>query len=380
MNETIGDIAEIDVAPLIRDSMTDELLPKMRDIAERIRNARESKRFVLLKFHNDADGIAGAFSLTSVLRCRTYQQNGAVYSVKDAFRDLHALGNETKPMAILLDFGMNKESEEGLRYLSAAGVEIIVIDHHKPVEMAQNMDASITPWEFREKTNEENPSRYVAGYLTAEIAVMCGLERATALGYARISCAGDKSDLLEPNEDDKKKALVLDYLAMNASFGNNLEFYRNVMNKKELFDSIHMQAEEKISEAVNALMEGAKAREAGGAKFFVFDTERVVSKGEFPNRSKVTTGLFEQLNDKETPLVVFGCGENVLIMRSNNKATEKGIDLAHIASEMKGIMPDFVISGGGHTRAAAIRIKKGYVKSVVNGIIERIENNEKIIN
>lgn len=374
--DSLGNLADLEITPFVQDNITEKIIPKLKEMCEQLKKAKKDGRFILLKFHNDADGISGALALTKMIRCRAYQQNGAIYTVKDAFRDLHILGNECKPLVVFLDFGMNKESEEGLKYLKAAAVDVIVIDHHKPTTDIQKIaDLSVNPWEFQDQIQDVNPSIYVAGYLAVELARLCGLESEKALEYARIACAGDKSNLLQINEKDKEGALVLDYLAMNSSFGNNLEFYKNVMNKKELFQSISRQAQEKVSEAVNVLLRSDNKREANGITIYSFDIEKVIEKGEFPNRSKVTTGVFEHLNNEEEPIVVFGCGDKVLIMRANQKAVENGVDLAAIAKEMNEVMKDFVISGGGHMKAAAIRIRVGYVKSVVNAIIEKIEKN-----
>ena len=90
----------------------------------------------------------------------------------------------------------------------------------------------------------EDMSRYTAGYLASEIAFACGLPEGKAAELARIACSGDKSDIMSSGADDARKALVLDYLAAHASFGNNLDFYRNVMEKQDLFDSIARQADE----------------------------------------------------------------------------------------------------------------------------------------
>ena len=92
--------------------------------------AKRLGRAVLLRFHGDADGIAGAFAISRVLSCRASQQNSATYTVRDALRDIAGIGQESRPLAIMLDFGSGENCAEGLALLRAAGIEIIVIDHH----------------------------------------------------------------------------------------------------------------------------------------------------------------------------------------------------------------------------------------------------------
>ena len=130
----MGEIAELKYEPLISDKITKKLKPKIQQLAEKLTEASMNRRYIMLRFHGDADGISGALALSEVLKCYAYQQNAAVYSVRDAIRDLSNLTNEDNPLAVFLDFGMNKESEEGLGLLKAAGVELVLIDNHPPSE------------------------------------------------------------------------------------------------------------------------------------------------------------------------------------------------------------------------------------------------------
>jgi len=364
MEAPLGEMASVEFSPLVEDGMVAKLVPKIKKAAGLLLEARRSRRFVLLRFHHDADGISGAFALSEATRISAYQQNSAVYSVKDAIRDLSTVSHEEKPLVMLLDFGMNRESEEGLRLLKAAGAEIAIIDHHPPSGEAMKIaDFFLTPWEFSEG---EGASRYVAGYLASEVARACGVD---AEGYARIACAGDKSSLLEPDDEDKKKALVLDYLAAHSGFGNNLKFYRNVLGNAELFASLYAQANEKIDEAADKAMKGMKERKAGAVSVCAIDLEKVVKKGEFPNCSKVTTRVFDRLEGKAAgPLLVLGIGERTIIMRLNQAAADEGLSADTIAKKMQETMRDFVESGGGHAKAGAIRVKEGFAGAVAEEI------------
>jgi len=364
---TLGEMALVDFTPLVEDELTKKLLPKIAQIAERFGQIKAEGRFVLLRFHHDADGISGTFALSKVLRFSAYQQNSAAYTVKDAIRDLSNASNEERPVVVLLDFGLNNESIEGLRLLKAAGIELIVIDHHPPDPEALKVpDLVLSPWEFP----DGDVSRYVAGYLCSEIAGRMGVDCSE---YARIACAGDKSTLLEIGDWDRSAALVLDYLAANSGFGNNLRFYKKVLSEKELFDSMRQLADEKIEEAAKKAMRNMKENEGGRLKIVMVDLEPVVIKGEFPNRSKVTTRIFEKLNG-EGPLVVLGLGERTIIIRINDAAAAKGASADRIAKHILEAMPDFAESGGGHVKAGAIRVKQGFVDSVVKEIIRSISS------
>ena len=87
MENTLGNVAPREQM-LVEDELTKKLRPKIMEIAKVFREALEKRRFILLRFHHDADGISSAFALSEIIRFNPYQQNGAAYTAKDAIRDL----------------------------------------------------------------------------------------------------------------------------------------------------------------------------------------------------------------------------------------------------------------------------------------------------
>ncbi len=353
-----------DSPSLLDDPLMRKLWPSLRNAASELSVAKKLGRSVLLRFHGDADGIAAAFAISSVIHCKAFQQNSAVYSVRDALRDIAFISQESRPMAVLLDFGSSDPCKEGLDLLAAAGIQCIVIDHH-PYNLKG--DARIAnPFSV-----QDNSSKYTAGYMACEVAAACGMPRENALALARIACAGDKSDILGSGEDDARKAMVLDFLASHMSFGNNLDFYRKVMDSPELFGSIASQADESIEEAAARALSRAKRSEAGGSEVCVFSLEGIAKRGEWPPSSKITTRVFDKLKSGR-PLLCIGYTDRSVIMRLNDEAVALGLSANALAERMKATMGDFVEGGGGHARAGAIRAKKGFVKDVVNQLLREI--------
>ncbi len=353
---------------LSENDASNALRKSIEETARKLLAARELNRFMLLRFHGDADGIAGALALRKVLRFRAYQQNTAVYSPKDAVNDIGNLHHENRPLIVILDFGTNRESLEGLKLLKAAGMESVAIDHH-PLheEVKQNAGMLLSPWLVE---GLEDASKYTAGYLASEIANLCGAE--DARGYAGIACAGDKSDVIESDENDRKTALVLDYLAAHASFGNSLDFYGDVLKKEELYSSIWRQASEKIADALAAALPRVKKSEKNGITVYVVPLDGIVAHGEFPNRSKVTTAVFEHFGTG-SPMAVIGYGKRTVITRGNSAFLARGLSFSDIIKKVSSDMKDFITAGGGHARAAAVRVEEGYEKSVVERIIEEFK-------
>jgi RecJ-like exonuclease len=344
---------------LVKDELTEKLWPLLSNATAELICAKKLGRMVFLRFHGDADGICGAFAISEIIRCKSFQQNSAIYNVRDALRDIGNFGQESLPLIILLDFGSNDASKDGLDLLKAAGIEYMIIDHHPP---GKNPPEMINPFLFT-----ENGSRYTAGYLACEIAAGCGIETKE---LAKIACSGDKSDVVENDAEDAKKAKVLDFLAAHSSFGNNLEFYRKVMNQEELFKSIALQAEEAIEEAAAKVK---KKEVEGKVKIVTLALENIVKKGEWPPSGKITTKIFEDMSGEE-PLLVIGHNDRSLIMRLNEAAEKIGLSANDLAKKIIETMPDFVDGGGGHIRAGAIRVKQGFVKEVLNELIRQANN------
>jgi RecJ-like exonuclease len=363
IKKNIKSQAKIAGPNLVKDELIEKMWPMLSNAAAELICAKKIGRSVFLRFHGDADGISGAFAITEIVRCKSFQQNSAIYNVRDALRDIGNLGQESMPLIILLDFGSNDDSKDALDLLKAAGIEYMIIDHHPP---GKNPPEMISPFLFT-----DNGSRYTAGYLACEIAAACGNDTKE---LARIACSGDKSNIIANDAEDAKKAKVLDYLAAHVSFGNNLEFYRKVMLQDELFRSIALQAEEAIEEAAARVKK--KETTEGKLKIVTLALENVVKKGEWPPSGKITTKIFEEMSGEE-PLLVIGHNDRSIIMRLNEAAEKIGLSANSLAKKIIEIMPDFVEGGGGHIRAGAIRVRQGFVRDVLSELIRQANDVSK---
>lgn len=403
-------ISITDIEPLVTDEVMIALKPKLLEAALKILTSKKLGRFVLLRFHGDADGVSGAMALTKMCRMYAIQQNSAVYSVKDAMKDLAQIHYETMPLAIMLDFGSSDESAEGIQLLKASGAEILVIDHHPCGEkIKQNSDLFVSPWIVDDTQNTEHKtqnakhkaqdsetqdtkletenrkletrdqSQYPAGYLAVEVARAGGLnnENYDVEPLARISCAGDKSGIMKIDEKDKECALVLDYMASYSGFGNNLDFYENIMKKPELFKSMLLQAKEKIEQIYESVGKTAKIIEESGIKIVSIDLEKLAKKHEFPSKGKIATRVFESMQHEcantGKPLVVIGYGGGSVVFRINEDAVARGIEGNKIIEQIKESMPDFAETGGGHAKAASVRVRDGFEQNVAKEAVEVIK-------
>ena len=357
---------QVEIKKPLADGLMEKLLPRIEKAARRLLAAKKTGRLCLLRFHNDADGIVGALAINSILNVKSFQQNSAIYRIKDAMMDLNLLRHESSPLAIFVDTGSGEESMEGLRLLKAGGAEILIIDHHPPSEEAEELcSVFLSPWAVSEK---ETASSYPAGYLAIEVARACGNEKPAEL--AGVACAGDKSKILETGEKEREKALVLDFMATYAEFRNKLEFYGEVFEKRELYSSILSQAREKLERVGEELKKRMKKKLDGPVIVYTVNLEDVSAR-EFPGKGKLTSQAFENVLP-EGAVVVIGVWEGGASLRISGEAVKRGANANEIISSLKGTMGDFIISGGGHGRAASLRIKTGFTKEVVGEIIRII--------
>ena len=370
IEKKISDSVEVkDVEMLVKDEVTEKLKKKILEIAKHLLVAKKMGRHILLRFHGDADGISGAMAITKFLKCYSIQQNSAVYSAKEAMKDLNMLSNQNKPIALFVDFGSNKESRVGLGFLQAAGIEIVMIDHHPYDKEDEPMaDFFINPWMI---SDNEKLSEYTAGYLCTEIARSAGVEGIENI--AGNALAGDRSEILELKDENRETALVLDFMATYSSYGNNLDFYQNVLMKKELYTSMLSQAKEKIRSISEGVKKSMKERKVGEFSVYVLDLERMAGEYEFPSKGKVANAVLDTI-DKNKAIVMIGYGKRIIILRLNSVAVEKGAKGNELIEKVKKSMDAFIWSGGGHAKAAALKVRDGFAKDVAEGIVRELES------
>ncbi len=389
---------------LINDKMMEQLKPKIELVARKLYVAQKLGRNIVIRFHNDGDGISGALSLSQFLRGNYIQNSSAVYTVSNALRDLSFLQHTRAPLLVFVDFGNGNESKDGVALLKAGGIELISIDHHPPFEGIENyVSCILNPWIIE---YSESSSSYTAGYLCAEISKTlgnqsdrksvtspaCPTDKGHLFGtkpkslsqigsnaqiqfvnaserYARISLTSDKSDLIEVEEEIRNTGIVLNYIAAHAPHTSTLEFYSKVLSNPELFSSILLQAREKIDELIRLSRKSLKEEKVGLFSVFHIGLGTIVKKHEFPGLGKSATQVFEALIPKDKPAILIAHGPEVVVLRLNDFAVENGADGTKIVASLKENMKDFIENGGGHARAAALRVKEGFEKNIIDEII-----------
>ena len=343
--------------------------PFFEAVCRKLHAAKQLNRFVMAKFHGDADGIISALIISKFLAGEYCKQGAAVYGIPEARKDMEKMGQQPRPLLLLLDFGSGQESAGSLAMVKFSGIEIISIDHHPPFpDSAKSLSLGANSWNAC-----DNGSDYPTGLLCSRIASMLGF---SSDGLERIACAGDRSPLIFPSSDERKKALALDYSATYAPYGSGLKPYSDLLSSPSLLDSITLQANSKLEETALMIKRAVKSQFLGGIKVCVFNLDSIAERGEFPTRGKIVGIALETL-DQGKPLMAIGWGKRSVIFRLNDGAVEKGAKADEIIRHVKTSLVDFIENGGGHSRAAALRIKEGYEAIALDAILAYIGSGKR---
>ena len=323
------------------------------EIARKLMDEAAKGSAFLIRAHGDADGITGWISLHRALSSHnasskifTNISKLPFYQYDDAMRDLSLLSRFSDACLVLVDNGSTKDDSAACRLVASAGITVIVIDHHAPVDEASEGRAlHLSPHLFG---GDEN---LPAGALAYEVArqVDPSMDDPALPG---ISCVGDKcsGDIAEAyisNTGKDREALfryarAIDFLAYHLRFDSPLHLYERLL-KDPTFSS-------EVMEHAEALMDKAVKRQqlrkdtVGETLVCQFDVE---AEG-FPPAGKIVGAVFESLREEAEDIVLVGIIDDLLIVRSTGP----------ILFEWHAAMQDIEeVSGGGHPHAGTLRVK-----------------------
>ncbi len=322
----------------------------MLEFAKRLLRYKLENRFVLLRSHNDADGFGAAVGIAKIFpwSIKIIYQSPS-YNIKDAIYDISVLSNKNNPLLILTDLGGNNQSIEALDLVKSHNIEYMVIDHH-PFK-SQDKDRYLISWEY------DQSGKYTASYLTNELARILGYEH-DELMY--IGMVGDKSSLIEANDNLKMKAMVIDFLT---TFTNDFNFIYNVMTDEKLYKEYLMSTKDKY-EQIRDIVRELRYVEIRGIKVYFINAEKMINRIEFQSTGKIASYILETVGEDAVILVY---NNSRYTIRVGEGAYNKGINTKIIMDELGNI-----IQGGGHLKAASFRFHEDNKKIIEGKILDVI--------
>ncbi|MCX6778572.1 MAG: DHH family phosphoesterase [Candidatus Micrarchaeota archaeon] len=368
---------------MLDDKVMRALKPKFSRAASMMLRALRLLRPITVRFHGDTDGICGAVCLYLAMKKVggedniIFEQNtSATYSPAEALRDVRASRAHPHytlpPLFVLVDFASNDESVDAVRIVKTAGYELLIIDHHPPnCEVETEADLIVSPWEAG------GSSDYTAGLLCGEVAKRMAEVKVEEL--QRTALAGDRSQLMAATGSHEKgrlerDSLALDYLASCRKFPETIEFYSETLGDRMALAGHYEKAHAKIMSIVGKAKEIAKERRLrNGFTVFTVRMDKVVKLGEYPTKGRATSFVHDELcSSKKGPCITLGLGGNSIVIRANGTAEKKGFNASKIIGGINEEMKNALEGGGGHARAASMRMKGEFSNIVLDELMKRI--------
>ena len=424
-----------DVDFLIKSDVLNRLKPKMYDAATRIRRAILDGRTVILRHHNDADGICSGVAMEKAIVPLIQKENPSndaeyyyfkrspskapFYELEDVVKDLSfALEDQERhgqklPLIVLLDNGSTEEDIVALMQAKIYDIEVVVIDHHSPGELitkderdGQIYGATVAVDEYVDC--HVNPylvggdSQLTAGALATEVAHIINPDVEDLIKHLpAVAALGDRAESGEVYQYLKlaaQKGFTQEHLAKIAECVDFEAYFLKFMNgrgimdtilavdnidkHKKMIDALDKEYQKRIDTQLKAALPNVKRTQLeNGIYFNLLDVEKFAHKFTFPAPGKtcgfVHDSIIKELGE-DKPIVTLGHGPDFGVFRATDAVNEQyGFNVNEIVSEMIEKVPQAGIDGGGHECAGSIKYIEGLGEEVLYKIVEEIQSLSK---
>ena len=420
---------------LVKSYVLNRLRPKMYEAAQKIRRAILDGRTILLRHHNDADGIVSGVAMEKAIVPLIQQENPSndaeyyyfkrspskapFYELEDVVKDLSfALEDQERhgqklPLIVLLDNGSTEEDIVALMQAKIYDIEVVVIDHHSPGELLTKDErdgeiygATVAVDEYVD--THVNPylvggdSQLTAGCLATEVAHIINPDVEELIQHLpAIAALGDRSDCGEVHQYLKlaaQKGFSQEHLAKVAECVDFEAYFLRFMNgrgimdtilavdnldkHRKMIDALYKEYQKRINTQLRAALPNVKQTQLeNGIYFNLLDVEKFAHKFTFPAPGKtcgfVHDHIIRQLGE-DKPIVTLGHGPDFGVFRATDAVNEQyGFNVNEIVAEMIEKVPQAGVDGGGHECAGSIKYIEGLGQEVLYKVVEEIQSLSK---
>ena len=421
-----------DVDFLVQSDVLNRLKPKMREAAQKIRRAILDGRTVLLRHHNDADGICSGVAMEKAIvplieyvnpsndaqyyYFKRSPSKAPFYELEDVVKDLSfALEDQERhgqklPLIVLLDNGSTEEDITALMQAKIYDIEVVVIDHHSPGELlsveeknGEIVGATVAVDEYVD--THVNPylvggdSQLTAGALASEVAHMINpAVKDLIMHLPAVAALGDHAEsgeVYQYLELASKKGFSKEHLAKIAECVDFEAYFLRFMNGRgimdtilavdnldkheKMIDALYKEYQKRVDTQLKAALPNIKRTQLdNGIHFNLIDVEKYAHKFTFPAPGK-TCGFVHDKIVKELgedkPIVTLGHGPDFGVFRATDAVNEEfGFNVNDIVSVMTQKVPQAGIDGGGHECAGSIKYIEGLGDDVLKNIVFEIQS------
>ena len=304
VNRNITDKKDIDVFlnPTRKDFHNPYLMPDMEQAVDRILMAIDKKEKVIIYGDYDVDGITSITILKKFLKERGLDVGYYIPNRLDEGYGLNKeavekIANEGYTLIITVDCGISGIEE--IKYAYEKGMEVIVTDHHEPLEELPKCVAVI---DCKRKDNKY-PFKNLAGCgvvfkLTQAISQKLNLDEKDYLKYLDIVCVGTISDIV-PLVDENRVIAKLGLKLVEQTRNPGLKALLVASGYKEVNSNTVSFG---IAPRINAC--GRMGKEEEALKLFL--TENIVEAGNITDklnkynreRQEIEKRIFEEALSK----------------------------------------------------------------------------------
>lgn len=421
-----------DVDFLVKSDVLNRLKPKMYEAAQKIRRAILDGRTILLRHHNDADGICSGVAMEKAIVPLIQQANPSndaeyyyfkrspskapFYELEDVVKDLSfALEDRERhgqklPLIVLLDNGSTEEDIVALMQAKIYDIEVVVIDHHSPgdlitkderdgeiyggtVAVDEYVDCHVNPYLVG------GDSQLTAGCLATEVAHIINPDvKELIMHLPAIAALGDRAECGEvyqylqlasqkgfSKEHLAKVAECVDFEAYFLRFMNGrgimdtILAVDNIDKHEKMIDALYKEYQKRIDTQLRAALPNIKKTQLeNGIYFNLLDVEKFAHKFTFPAPGKtcgfVHDHVIKELGE-DKPIVTLGHGPDFGVFRATDAVNEHyGFNVNEIVSAMIDKVPQAGIDGGGHECAGSIKYIEGLGEEVLYKVVEEIQS------
>lgn len=424
-----------DVDFLVKSDVLNRLKPKMYEAAQKIRRAILDGRTILLRHHNDADGICSGVAMEKAIIPLIEEINPSndaqyyyfkrspskapFYELEDVVKDLsfaledHERHGQKLPLIVLLDNGSTEEDIVALMQAKIYDIEVVVIDHHSPGDLltkderdGEIYSATVAVDEYVD--THVNPylvggdSQLTAGCLATEVAHIINPSVKDLIKHLpAIAALGDKAECGEVYQYlqlAEEKGFSKDHLLKVAECVDFEAYFLRFMNGRGIMDTIlavdnidkhekminalYKEYQKRIDTQLRAAIPNIKKTQLeNGIYFNLLDVEKYAHKFTFPAPGK-TCGFVHDYMVKELgedkPIVTLGHGPDFGVFRATDAVNEQyGFNVNEIVSKMIEKVPQAGVDGGGHECAGSIKYIEGLGEDVLYKVVEEIQSLSK---
>lgn len=358
-----------------------------------IKKAVLQERMIIIRHHNDCDGITAGVSLEKAISsyaekekkkdCKIFRKPcpAPYYDIEDALKDidLFLTFSKKKPLLIIADNGSTDSDLQGIIRAKAYDFEIGVVDHHPPTKNENGeyiidnyVSFHINPHIY------SGDSNLCTGMLAYELGRMIDSNLDDyAIHLPALAGIGDKSKGKEMDrylesspykrEELEKIKLALDHEAFylkRFSLGSFIDDIIMIGDKDRgnfIINYVFDEIEKKRKSQWMLIKKYIEIKNlAENFDLISVELDKLIFRGEFPSPGR-TLGFIHnkyiwenEINEDDRAIISLGMAEDYLVIRATNKAKAIGFDLNDIIKQLKDVYSEEV-QGGGHPGAGTIR-------------------------